>query len=218
MQWVECTAMLSIDDYNHVFLDFDGVIKDSNNIKGEVFCEICKAEDQARTLILRHHINNPAMGRHEKIKTYLNWQGIRYLDSDIEVLLKRFEEETREAIKSCEWISGVRGFIQEKSKDKDLYVLTAMPQQSIENVVEDLGIGEYFSGVLGSTDTKANILRDFNSNKGEEDERVIFFGDSISDYEAAVVASVDFCLVGDGEKMAKCSEAVGFIKDFTDVV
>jgi len=210
--------MISTYEYAHIFLDFDGVIKDSNHVKGTIFCSICEADEHMKDRILEHHSRCPAMGRVEKIRTYLKWQDKDFGEEDIVVLVERFELEAREVVKSCPWIPGVLSFIKEESKDKELYVLTAMPQESIDFLVEDLGISKYFSEVIGSRDTKANILRRFNEEAITKNEKAIFFGDSVSDYEAALLASVDFCLVGSNIRVDECPYAIATIPDFSCLV
>ena len=65
--------MIPIDRFDYLLFDFDGVIKESNLIKGEVFKKIFKDfGPEVTSKIFNHHISNGGISRYEKIPLYLS--------------------------------------------------------------------------------------------------------------------------------------------------
>ena len=63
-----------LNSYKYIFWDFDGVIKESVNIKNEAFKKLFA--DQSKSIIKRisyHHLANGGMSRFEKIPIYIDW-------------------------------------------------------------------------------------------------------------------------------------------------
>ena len=63
-----------INKYDIIFWDFDGVIKDSNNVKLKCFLNLFKSQNlEIKKKIKQHHINNIGISRNKKIPIYLSW-------------------------------------------------------------------------------------------------------------------------------------------------
>ena len=66
-----------LNSYKLLFWDFDGVIKESLEIKREAFANIFQGIDEKTKLkIKNHHDKNGGMSRYEKIPLYLIYQSI----------------------------------------------------------------------------------------------------------------------------------------------
>ena len=66
-----------IDKYTHLFIDFDGVIKNSVDIKGHAFKELFREFGQdVMQKVYQHHTNNGGISRFDKIPIYLDYANI----------------------------------------------------------------------------------------------------------------------------------------------
>ena len=64
--------MKHLNEYDLIFWDFDGVIKDSVGVKGEAFKTLfADYGNKVQEKIYCHHIENGGMSRHQKIPIYL---------------------------------------------------------------------------------------------------------------------------------------------------
>ena len=81
---------MQIDQFKYVFFDFDGVIKESVNVKAEVFAELFKSYGQAFSKkVYDHHLTNGGMSRFKKIELYLSWANENN-DSCVEEVCNKF--------------------------------------------------------------------------------------------------------------------------------
>ena len=80
-----------------VFWDFDGVIKDSVDIKTQAFESLFLpygSEVVAR--VRSHHVINGGMSRFEKIPRYLKWAGLTASDRQVDDFCNQFSEKVLE--------------------------------------------------------------------------------------------------------------------------
>ena len=68
---------VSIDTFQAILLDFDGVLAESMNIKTEAFAQLFEPfGDEIVKKVVKHHIKHGGISRYKKIKyyyeTYLN--------------------------------------------------------------------------------------------------------------------------------------------------
>jgi beta-phosphoglucomutase-like phosphatase (HAD superfamily) len=66
------------DNYKIVFWDFDGVIKESVEVKTNAFRDLFQSfGEEVMEKVTMHHINNGGMSRYKKIPIYLSYAGIQ---------------------------------------------------------------------------------------------------------------------------------------------
>ena len=67
-----------LNNYDTIFWDFDGVIKDSVEVKTNAFKSLFEDFDpDLLDQIVEHHENNTGISRFEKIPMYLDWVGVK---------------------------------------------------------------------------------------------------------------------------------------------
>jgi phosphoglycolate phosphatase-like HAD superfamily hydrolase len=72
----QVAPMLSLRDFRWIFLDFDGVIKESVEAKSAAFVHLFEGfGDDVSKRVRSHHEANGGMSRFEKIPMYLGWAG-----------------------------------------------------------------------------------------------------------------------------------------------
>jgi phosphoglycolate phosphatase-like HAD superfamily hydrolase len=181
--------------YAALIWDFDGVIKESVEVKTTAFVRLFEsfgAETAER--VRAHHRRHGGMSRFEKIPLYLQWAGISPGPGEVQHYCAAFAAAVRTAVIDCDWVPGAREYLQAHRARQRFALVTATPQAEIEDIVSALGIADWFSAVCGAPlaklDAVTALLRRWNCQRDD----VLVIGDSESDYAAALGAGVDFLL------------------------
>ena len=176
-----------------LFWDFDGVIKDSIQIKSIAFEKLFTpfGINVAKKVRL-HHEQNGGMSRFEKLPIYLQWAGEKVTDHKISDYCEKFSNMVLQAVVDSEWVPGVREYLQENHETQIFVLVTATPQEEIIEILNLLGISHFFVSVFGSPLSKSSaIARGLKSNNCKHTE-AIMIGDARADYEAAMSNQVEF--------------------------
>lgn len=175
---------------NKIVFDFDGVLVDSNDLKGATFATVLDISSPDKiNEIADHHRANPSMGRREKISIYMS----RYVENwkaavDIEQVVGRFSKTVTESLVSQGLIEGAFEFLQTFNVSHDLQICSSAPAAEIESILSQLGLRDLFSEVCGYPTEKKEFLRSCSVVSAN----VIFVGDSQTDLISAENAGVDF--------------------------
>ena len=106
-----------LQDYQTIFWDFDGVIKESVGLKGKAFQDLIENIDKkTKKKILNHHMLNGGVSRYEKIPLYLAWSGINTDSSTVEFYIQRYSKLVCSAVINSKWVNGVEVILNEKKK------------------------------------------------------------------------------------------------------
>ncbi len=181
--------------FKAIFLDFDGVVVESTDIKTEAFYEIylpygVEVAEKAK----EYHVNNQGIPRSIKFKNIHEL----YLDKHLElteeqVLSTNFSKLVFKKILDCSLVDGIIDFLEIHNNDNiPVFLLSATPDQELAKIVIARKLDRYFSEVYGSPNTKVNagmsIINRYNFNSQE----ILFVGDSNSDYQAALSLNTKF--------------------------
>jgi len=85
-------------------------------------------------------------------------------------------------------------YLQNNHENQQFFLVTATPQQEIEEIISELKIQYYFQQVIGSPTSKNRALKILLEKYTIDPEDSIMIGDSSSDYEAALANQVEFIL------------------------
>ena len=77
--------------------------------------------------------------------------------------------------------------------NKRLFVISASDEKELIEIFKKRRLNDYFNKILGSPLNKIDNIKKLNIS--EEYNKTIFFGDSLSDYKAAVLFNLDFVYV-----------------------
>jgi HAD superfamily hydrolase (TIGR01549 family) len=183
----------SLKKYNIIFWDFDGVIKESVEIKGIAFKRLFhQFGDDIVNKIEKHHLNNGGISRYEKIPLYLNWAGIVSDNTTIERYANDFSKIVIKAVVDSNWVDGVKEYILNNYNNQKYFLLTATPQEEIEIILNKLEIINCFENIYGSPNKKEIIINKILSSNMSK--KSVMIGDSKSDYSAALMNKIDFIL------------------------
>jgi len=184
-----------LNDSSTIFFDFDGVIKDSVDIKTSAFKELFSTYDQNIVdLIESHHIENGGLSRFDKIPLYLSWAGESVIKENIDKYCQKFSMLVMQSVIDSPWVPGVRQFLKSNYDKKNFIIVTATPKDEIDEILKKLGMSDFFIAVYGSpipkNDALNSALRDFKIDQS----KALMIGDSYSDFEAAKKNNILFAL------------------------
>lgn len=198
--------------------DFDGVILDSNSIKEEAFIRLFQdRSEEFKTRIREFHRMNRALTRHENIATWLAWEQELVSADMVDQYLLQFGQEVSRGYELAQTISGVEDFLG-KAGDfaHSLHVVSAGNPDEIQAALLARALHSHFHSISGGGKKKADILLSLTKESGLEPETLVFFGDAISDYEAAQVARVRFVGVRNPD-LQSLPGTLGYIESFEGI-
>lgn len=178
-----------------VFLDFDGVVIESANIKTLAFHELylpygSDIADKA----MNYHIKHQGVSRYKKfIEIHRMFLNKTCSEDEKEKLSKKFSEIVLEKILDCPFVTGILDFLMQlRNKKIPVFLLSATPHDELITICKKRKIFDYFKDIYGAPYEKnsvgINIVQKHNLNKGES----IFIGDSPSDFKAAKTMNITF--------------------------
>jgi len=178
-----------------IFWDFDGVIKDSVQIKSKAFGNLfAQFGNIISKRVIEHHESNGGMSRFEKIPIYLGWSGVRVTPELIEEYLNKFSILVKSKVIESDWVPGVLEVMQNKKINQLWFIVTATPQDEIEEIINHLELNAFFQKIIGAPIMKSDAIKSILQSFSFEANDAIMIGDSISDYQAAVKNNVTFIL------------------------
>lgn len=180
---------------NYIFLDFDGVVKDSLEVKSLAFFKLFEEFGQKLAYkIKNHHEANSGVSRYDKLPIYLNWAGKTASDELIAEYSRSLSSLLKKNVVNSNWVPGVKEFIKESHKKHNIFLVTATPLYEIEEILLELKIRNFFVEVVGAPTKKADGINYLIKKYSILPKNSTMIGDSINDYDAAQVNSVPFIL------------------------
>jgi phosphoglycolate phosphatase-like HAD superfamily hydrolase len=178
-----------------LFWDFDGVIKESVDVKTRAYGNLfAPFGSELATRVRMHHERNGGVSRFEKIPLYMRWARLETTSDAVESYCRAFAASVKDAVIRSSWVPGAREYLLENAARQRFVLLTATPQDEIEDILTAIGIGQYFAEVHGAPTPKSNAIVSVLSRLQCGPERALVIGDSDSDEAAAATAGVDFLL------------------------
>jgi len=183
------------ENISTVFWDFDGVIKDSVNVKTQAFIKLFQFKGASVTERVReHHEANGGMSRFDKIPIYLNWAGVKFTKVMLNQYCERFSQLVLQSVIEAPWVSGAENFIRSNPHQQTFVLVTATPQNEIETILNALELKKCFSEVFGSPTRKDDAIRMILTSRGLDPSECLMIGDARADLEAAEKNQVPFLL------------------------
>ena len=170
-----------------VIFDFDGVLVESVDVKTEAFAELFQGYGpKVIQQVVDYHLANGGVSRFEKFK-YYHREILRQPLSEAKLneLCQQFSSIVVEQIINAPFVYDAAAFLNKNYTKYDLFVVSATPQDEIEDIVRRRGMSFYFKGVFGSPHEKDLLTLEILNFNGYKPSQVVFVGDAMSDYEAA---------------------------------
>ena len=178
-----------------IFWDFDGVVKDSLDIKSLAFENLFLPfglEIASRVRI--HHERNGGVSRFEKIPLYLQWAGQPTSPLQVNEFCDRFAKCVQQGVIDAPWVPGVREYLLGNFTEQYFVLVTATPQEEIEQILDALQISHCFREVYGAPTNKAIAIAAVLDRQKCPPIRSLMIGDAETDRQAALMNSVSFLL------------------------
>lgn len=192
---------IDLNKYKAFIFDFDGVIVDSVNIKTLAFIRLFERYgNDLVAKIVKHHKSHGGVSRFDKIRHYHK----AYLKKDISerqvgILANRFSGIVLGQVVRAPFIKGVLDFMN-TLKEKNLFLISATPEDEIKLIVRKRGLHKYFTDILGSPRTKKENLKALIAKYGLNYRECVYFGDSQEDKLAAADFKIRFVPINYNDK------------------
>lgn len=210
-----------VNSKTYLVFDFDGVILDSVGIKTDAFASLyAPFGKDVVTRVIAHHEKNMGLSRFKKFRYYhRNFLDKHLSDPEIEALSNEFSDLVLDKILTAKEIKGVFAFIEDKINSGKLCVInSATPEDELISIINQRNFTEYFQLILGSPLTKFENLEKIKAQFKCEYSDMVFFGDAVSDFEAAHKAGVDFVGLGiNGGILGGNKYRCSLISDFDEI-
>jgi phosphoglycolate phosphatase-like HAD superfamily hydrolase len=184
-----------IKQYETIFWDFDGVIKESTEVKENAFVELFQSYGSIMTERIRnHHQNNGGLSRYEKIPLYMQWAGEKNTQKRIDEYCLQFSQIVVDKIIKAPWVTGVEDYLRKYYISQNFIIVTATPQKEIEIILQKLELNKVFVNVFGYPTSKMEAIKYVLINYNVAPHKSLMIGDSNTDLEAAEKNNMHFLL------------------------
>jgi HAD superfamily hydrolase (TIGR01549 family) len=177
-----------------IFFDFDGVIVESVDIKTRAFAELFanEGEDVVKKVV-SYHLNNAGISRYEKFRHIYSEILKRLLgDEEFAVLCNNFAARVLDGVVKAPYVRGAKEFLKKYSGQYRCFVVSATPQEEIEEIIQRRRIRQFFKGVYGAPAKKKDVVREMLARDNTAPCKAVYVGDAMSDYLAAKENKVFF--------------------------
>lgn len=179
-----------------IFYDFDGVIKESHQIKTEAMHLLFRpfGEDIAHKMV-QYHLQHGGVSRIEKIRyAYKNILNKPLIDKQLNNLADKFSQLVYKAVIDCPFVKGAMETIRYFHKKVPQYIITGTPEKEILPIVKTLDIAQYFEKTCGAPTTKKEHIASLIETEQLNNKHIVFIGDASTDYDAATHHKLHFIL------------------------
>lgn len=175
-----------------VVLDLDGVIVKSNLVKHDAMLSLFADYPDRQASVSSFILANGGVPRRIKLAALLqDYLHIKPTEVAIAGLLDRYAAALASQLAAAPAVEGVEAFIACWPGPR--YVCSSAPELEVREQVARRSLGAHFTAIFSGKTPKSDALRQIAAANSER--RVVFFGDSIGDYEAAQKADVAFVAV-----------------------
>ena len=174
-----------------IFLDFDGVILESNELKTKIYQDLFCDHPGRLEEILALHRARAGLPRRSTLR--LICEEILHEPTDsrtLQALLARFEELVRSGLAACREVEGLCELLSRYPAK--FYVVSGAPQREVREALIERDLARRFSGIFGAPHRKRSVIRSVLMIDCTQAEDAVFVGDSANDRDAAISVGVPF--------------------------
>ncbi|MDD5136780.1 MAG: HAD hydrolase-like protein [Candidatus Omnitrophica bacterium] len=177
-----------------IIFDFDGVLVESVDLKTGAFAKLFAAEgEDVVRKVVEYHLGNTGVSRFDKFRyIYKNILNRELSEEKFADLCRDFADLVMSEVVAAPYVKGAAEFLDNFSSKYAYFIASATPQEEIEDIVRRRKIAHHFKGVYGSPMPKVDIVKEIISKNGFSPRELIYVGDAMSDYKAAMGNKVPF--------------------------
>jgi phosphoglycolate phosphatase-like HAD superfamily hydrolase len=200
-----------------VFWDFDGVIKDSVEVKTRAFVKLFQPfGPMVVERVRKHHEAHGGMSRFDKLPLYLQWAGRGANPSRVSEFGNQFGELVLQGVIEAPWVPGVESYLRSNTHQQTFALISATPQDELEQILYALDLKGCFAAVFGAPNRKKDAIRTTLAARGLAPNDCLMIGDARADLEAAEANQVPFMLRWHETNLNVFADYTGpSFKDFT---
>lgn len=178
-----------------VFWDFDGVIKESVDVKTKAFVALFEQYgNEIMQRVKSHHEANGGMSRFIKLPIYLEWANEIATPERIDELSDQFSSLSFNGVIDAPWVPGAKSYLSNNPYDQEFVAVSATPEKEFIEILKKLDLINLFSSVFGSPASKKEAIAEILQERNLLPEQTLMIGDAMADYEAALANKVPFIL------------------------
>ena len=172
-----------------VVFDLDGVIVKTNFTKHAAMLSLFAEHPEQRSAISEFILSNGGVPRSAKLAHLLHHNlGTEPTEALLSEYLRRYAVQLEQRLAEAPMVEGVREFLA--SYPAARYVCSSAPEVEVQEQIARRSLSLYFTAVYGGTTPKPDALRAIAAS--HPNQPVVFFGDSVGDYESSCQAGVAF--------------------------
>lgn len=178
-----------------IFWDFDGVLMNSNAVRDKGF-ELVLADypkDQVKQLMDFHQANG-GLSRYVKFRYFFEEvRGEKITDEEVQVWANKFSEiMLANLIDKSLLIKETNYFVKANYQNYQMHIVSGSDGNELRKICKGVGIDQYFKSIEGSPTPKVKLVADILEKENYNITESVLIGDSINDYEAAVLNNIGF--------------------------
>lgn len=177
-----------------IIFDFDGVILDSVESKTRAFARLFAPWGaEAVQHMVDYHRAHGGISRFEKIR-YFYREVLRepLSDSELAKHADDFRTFAFNEVVAASWIPGAKEFLDTWHTHYAMFIASGTPDGELREIIDLRGMQQYFAEVHGSPEAKESIIQSILLRYTLAPQDVVFIGDAITDYRAAVATGIRF--------------------------
>jgi phosphoglycolate phosphatase-like HAD superfamily hydrolase len=187
--------VIKVNKVKLIFWDFDGVIKDSVEVKTEAFFKLFEPfGSEVAEKVCEHHEAHGGMSRFDKLPIYLQWAGLETNPSTVSEYCEQFSQRVLQGVIDAPWVVGVERHLRSHSHQQTFVLVSATPQDELEHILNELDLTKCFAEVYGAPIPKQDAIGETLLTRGLDARDCLMIGDAQADLEAAVANQVPFVL------------------------
>lgn len=204
-------------EFSAVLWDFDGVIKDSVEVKTQAFFQLFRPfGESVAERVCEHHEAHGGMSRFDKLPLYLQWAGEEPSQSRLNELCEKFSQLVLRGVIESPWVPGVEAYLRNNPHQQTFFLVSATPQDELEKILQSLNLKACFSEIFGAPTRKKDAISAILAACGLESHDCLMIGDARADLEAAEANLVPFLLRRHATNANVFADYTGHsVKDFT---
>ena len=184
-----------LDRFKLCFWDFDGVIKESVEVKTQAYFSLFEPFGfNVAHKVRKHHIANGGMSRFDKFPIYLKWAEIEPSYDTIADYCEKFSQLVLQGVIDSPWVEGAENYLRSNEYNQIFILVSATPQNELETILKTLNLAECFSKIYGAPITKQDAIFKTIKSYDLDPSECLMIGDASADLKASDANQVPFLL------------------------
>ena len=176
-----------------VVFDFDGTLVKSNEIKRQTFFDSVAEFENGKEIIAKI-LEEPGLKTRADVFQEF---AVHYAENfDINKLVDSYGRICEEKVSLVPEVRGATSCLRSLSQTHQLYINSATPFASLNEIVKRRNMSGFFCGIYGSPDSKLKNLKQIAKKSNQPKHRMIMVGDGAADQQAAEEFGCKFIAIG----------------------